>query len=45
MTFVDANHCPGAAMILFEPVGKAPVLHTGDFRCCRPPSCTITHNL
>ena len=36
VTFVDANHCPGAAMILFEPAGKAPVLHTGDFRCGRP---------
>ena len=32
MTFLDANHCPGAAMILFEPIGRPPVLHTGDFR-------------
>lgn len=29
ITFVEANHCPGAAMILFEPPGRRPVLHTG----------------
>ena len=29
--FIDANHCPGAAMILIKgPFGN--VLHTGDFR-------------
>ena len=29
--FIDANHCPGAAMILITgPFGN--VLHTGDFR-------------
>ena len=32
ITFVDANHCPGAAMILFEPPGASPVVHTGDCR-------------
>jgi hypothetical protein len=36
VTFVDANHCPGAAMILFEPPSGAPILHTGDCRCAAP---------
>lgn len=32
VTFVPANHCPGAAMVIFERPGCAPVLHTGDCR-------------
>jgi hypothetical protein len=37
VTAIDANHCPGAIMLLFEvPVADGSitrVLHTGDFRC------------
>ena len=32
VTFLDANHCPGAAMALLESPGRPPILHTGDCR-------------
>lgn len=32
VTFVDANHCPGAAMIVVEGLDGPPVIHTGDAR-------------
>ncbi|KAI8467405.1 MAG: beta-lactamase-like protein [Monoraphidium minutum] len=36
ITFLDANHCPGSAMVAAFPPGAAPpVLHTGDARLSR----------
>ncbi|MQM01804.1 hypothetical protein Taro_034553 [Colocasia esculenta] len=41
LTCLDANHCPGSIIILFESPNGKPVLHTGDFRFCEEMSRSL----
>ena len=40
LTFIDANHCPGAVMVVIEDPEHGNYVHTGDFRMCD----AIRHN-
>ena len=40
ITFIDANHCPGAVMVVIEDPEEGNCVHTGDFRMCD----AIRHN-
>lgn len=46
VTFIDANHCPGAAMVLIQPrQGDGPaILFTGDVRCETWHLNALSHN-
>ncbi|XP_065848777.1 uncharacterized protein [Euphorbia lathyris] len=45
VTCLDANHCPGSVIILFQPPNGKAVLHTGDFRYCEEMANMITSQM